>query len=166
MRTASSSIDGTSPILPTPSAPTVPPPIHPTTMPTVVNQVPAVIAAVPPANTPVASETDGLLDSSLEYSGGRGHTNRGRGRGRGLTRGGFQGNDGRGTFGQIGAPFEGSGGRFAYGASRGRGSYRGRGRGAVDSGVAAIASQAAGPVSFNKVWVRQADIESPLVAGR
>lgn len=118
------------------------------------------VAAVP-SSTPLA-EVESTPDSSFGYS-GRGFANRGRGRG---FRGGYQGGEGRGLFGAEGAPFEGGGGRFAYAAARGRGAYRGRGRGAVEGGAAPSAPQAAGPVSFNKVWVRQADIETPLVAGR
>lgn len=137
------------------------PPVPPAAVPTAVLP-PAVTAAVPAAIVSLASEIESTPDSSFGYS-GRGFADRGRGRG---FRGRYQSGEGRGFFGAEGPPFEGGGGRFAYAAARGRGAYRGRGRSAADSSVAPFAPPAAGPVSFNKVWVRQADIESPLVAGR
>lgn len=48
---------------------------------------------------------------------------------------------------------------------RGRGSFRGRGY--VASVNPSVGLHTSGPpASFNKVWVREADLESPLVAGR
>lgn len=100
---------------------------------------------------------------SFGYSAGGvrgGYRGRGRGRGRGFSRGDFQGSsegDAAGA-GRGSSEFPASGGRFAY-ASRGRGAYRGR-------GSAAPTAEGGPPASFNKVWVREADIEGPLVAGR
>ena len=109
----------------------------------------------------VAEGAEDPSAGSFGYSGGAtrgGYRGRGRGRGRGFGRGDFQSSAEFEAGGRGSSEFAGSGGRFAY-ASRGRGAYRGR-------GSAAPTAEGGPPASFNKVWVREADIEGPLVAGR
>ena len=134
-------------------------------------------AVTTPASTSVTSAlVDPIEDQheggAYEYSGivggPGGYRGRGRGRGRGFSRGGFYGNSVVSGRGRGSSAIDESGGRFGN-SGRGRGAYRGRGgyHGTGVGGPVLEGAPVAGPpVSHNKVWVREVDIESPLVAGR
>lgn len=109
-----------------------------------------------------ADGTEDQSEGSFGYSGGGargGFRGRGRGRGRGFSRGDFHSTSAGDVAGRGPNDYAGSGGRFAH-ISRGRGTYRGRGS------AVPLSADGGPPASFNKVWVREADIEGPLVAGR
>ena len=124
-------------------------------------------------STPLAPATVSV-DASKEqsettfgYSGGGGPGGfRGRGRGRGDTRGGFNGSIPMAGRGRETVDYESYRDVFPNAVrGRGRGSLRGRGY-VASVGLSDGVHAAGPPASFNKVWVREADLENPLVAGR
>ena len=145
----------------------MPPPTPTQPVPSVA-EVKQKVTEIPSTSTDVSS---GVISSEEEHDGafaqygvGGSGGYRGRGRGRGYSRGGFYSETaGRGR----GPPaIDESGGRFGN-FGRGRGSYRGRG--GYHGGRAPLVEGAPSggpPVSHNKVWVREVDMESSLVAGR
>ena len=153
---------------PGPPPPTSMPPPTPTQPVQSIAEVKQKVKEIPPALTDTSlgvtsseEQHDGTFD---QYGVGGSGGYRGRGRGRGYLRGGFYGEvAGRGR----GSPtIEEGGGRFGV-LGRGRGSYRGRG--GYHGGRAPLVEGAPSggpPVSHNKVWVREVDMESSLVAGR
>ena len=145
-----------------------PPGPPPTTVKPIQSTIDVISPAIAKVEGAVPRETvEDQHECVFGYSGGGGpggFRGRGRGRGRGPSRGGYQGSES--DMGGRGAPDASASGDLVGHMGRGRGGFRGRGYVSEGASTTEKIPTAGPPASRNKVWVREVDMESSLVAGR